>query len=159
MSLPIRPSDFAVESPMITLFLSDYPSLCPSLAFFLFSSYPPIHLSLKFTASLFLSSMISETAGIRGLLCQLPDHQDLTVEEKCQWGLCVQRVWPLSEAPFGKGELRKITSQRVGRGEEGHFTSPPTDHKIKSPAKQKGASAGIPLRLRADSSPDQSAHL
>ncbi|KAF5893540.1 uncharacterized protein DAT39_016756, partial [Clarias magur] len=40
------------------------------------------------------------TAGIRGLLCQLSDHQDLTVEEKCQRRLCVQRVWPLSEAPL-----------------------------------------------------------
>lgn len=105
--------------------------------------------------------MISETAGIRGLLCQLPDHQDLTVEEKCQWGLCVQRVWPLSEAPLGKGELRK-QPVRVWGGGERKDISPAhlqTTEKKESPAKQKGASAAIPLRLRADGSSVQSAPL
>lgn len=55
--------------------------------------------------------MISETAGLGGLLRQLSDHQDLAVEEECQRRLRVQRVWPLSEAALGKGETKKTSVQ------------------------------------------------
>ncbi len=59
--------------------------------------------------------MISETAGLGGLLRQLSDHQDLAVEEECQWRLRVQRVWPLSEAALGKGGTKKTSVQETAR--------------------------------------------
>lgn len=65
--------------------------------------------------------MISETAGLGGLLRQLSDHQDLAVEEECQRRLRVQRVWPLSEAALGKGGTMKTSGQGMA--------SPPTNRR------------------------------
>lgn len=112
VSLTIRA---AISSYTLPSFFSAFFSL------YLFFLLSPLHspsvsmLSMNLHPSFFLDSlllfahfgyfffMISETAGLGGLLRQLSDHQDLTVEEECQRRLRVQRVWPLSEAALGKG--------------------------------------------------------
>lgn len=58
--------------------------------------------SLTDSLSFYLSFYVAEAAMLRGVLCQLSDHQDLSVEEERQRGLRVQRVWPVSEAPLGE---------------------------------------------------------
>lgn len=110
--------------PVSMLSMNLHPSFSQQPAFFFYS----------FWLSFFF--MISETAGLGGLLRQLSDHQDLTVEEECQRRLRVQCVWPLSEAALGKGELRK--HQCKGRRER--LAGPPTNRRNRVQNERRGDS-------------------
>lgn len=39
-----------------------------------------------------------------GLLCKLPDHQDIVVEEERKWRLRLQRMWFIPKTAFGKSD-------------------------------------------------------
>lgn len=111
-----------IVSLTIRAVIFSYTLLSLPLAFFLALFLQCMNLHSSFSPQLAFFThfgsfffMISETAGLGGLLRQLSDHQDLAVEEECQRRLRVQRVWPLSEAALGKGGTKKTSGQGMAR--------------------------------------------